>query len=174
VIRLLLGGAKSGKSALGDRLLLAGPPPHRVVATGRALDFPFRERIEAHKRARPATVGIIETGAEAMDILAREAAHGGTVLLDSLDFWLFACHGIHGAPLRLEALHRGFAPYAGQGEPELIVVSTEIGLGPLSADAATRRFVDDLGTLNQAAAALAHDVRFVAAGLSMPLKGASR
>jgi adenosylcobinamide kinase / adenosylcobinamide-phosphate guanylyltransferase len=171
VIRLLLGGAKSGKSALGDRLLLAGPPPHRVVATGRALDFPFRERIEAHKRARPATVAIIETGAEAMAVLASEAAHGGTVLLDSLDFWLFACHEIQDAPRRVAALERGLAPYAGPGEPELIVVSTEIGLGPLAPDAATRRFVDDLGTLNQAVAALAHDVRLVAAGLAVPLKG---
>ena len=46
MIRLLLGGTRSGKSALGEALLLAGPAPHRVIATGRALDFAFRERIQ--------------------------------------------------------------------------------------------------------------------------------
>jgi adenosylcobinamide kinase/adenosylcobinamide-phosphate guanylyltransferase len=171
MIRLLLGGSKSGKSALGDRLLLAGPLPHRVVATGRALDFAFRERIEAHKRARPATVAVIDAGAGAMDILACEAGRGGTVLFDSLDFWLFACQDSQDAEPRLTALARGLAPYAAPEAPELIVVSTEIGLGPLAPDAATRTFVDDLGTLNQAVAAMARDVRLVVAGLALPLTG---
>ncbi len=169
MIRLLLGGTKSGKSALGDRLLLAGPPPHRVVATGRALDFSFRERIEAHKRARPATVAVIDSGEEAMAALAREAGRGGTVLLDSLDFWLFACLEAGGNPPGPETLETGLAPYAGHAAPELIVVSTEIGLAPVAPDAATRRFVEALGTLNQAVAARAHDVRLVVAGRAVPL-----
>lgn len=169
MIRLLLGGTRSGKSALGEALLAAGPPPHRVVATGRALDFAFRERISAHKRARDARTAVIESGVGTMDVLAREAALGGTILLDSLDFWLFACHGQIGD--RHADLARGFAPYAGPGGPELIVISAETGLGPVAPDAATRQFVDALGALNQAAAALAHDVRLVAAGLSVQLKG---
>ena len=171
MIRLLLGGTRSGKSGLGEALLAAGPLPHRVVATGRAFDFAFRERINAHKRVRDPRVAVIEAGAGAMEVLAREAAAGGTVLLDSLDFWLFACHGDTvdaGA-----ALARGFAPYADPGGPELIVVSAETGLGPVAGDAATRQFVDALGALNQAAAALAHDVRFIAAGLSLQLKGSA-
>jgi len=171
VIRLLLGGSKSGKSALGERLLLAGPPPRRVVATGRALDFTFRERIEAHKRARPATVVVIEAGAEAMTQLIREAAQGGTVLLDSLDFWLFAYHSTGKVASDLTELTQGLAPYAAPEGPELIVVSTEVGLGPIAADAATRRFVDALGACHQAVAAAAHDVRLVLAGLTVPLKG---
>ena len=169
MIRLLLGGVRSGKSALGEALLAAGPAPHRVVVTGQALDVAFRERILAHKRARSPHVAVIEAGAGAMDVLAREAAAGGTVLLDSLDFWLFACHGEtadHG-----DRLARGLAPYARADGAQLIIVSSETGLGPIAADAATRRFVDALGALNQTVAALAHDVRLVAAGLSIQLKG---
>lgn len=171
MIRLLLGGTKSGKSALGERLLLAGPAPRRVLATGRAEDFAFRERIEAHKRARRPDIAVIEAGVEAMDVLAREAAAGGTILLDSLDFWLFVCHatGSHADPAEL--LSRGLAPYADPTAPEAILVSAEIGLGPLPADAATRHFAGALGTLNQMAAALAHDVRLVTAGLALCLKG---
>ena len=173
MIRLLLGGTKSGKSAHGDRLLLAGPEPRRVVATGRARDFPFRERIAAHKRARPDSVAVIETGPAAMEVLRREAVRGGSVLLDSLDFWLFACLGCNQVTSRLEALDRGLAPYATADGPELIVVSTEIGLAPVAGDAATRRFVDELGTLNQAVAAMAGDVRLIVAGLALPLTGTS-
>ncbi|KHK01610.1 bifunctional adenosylcobinamide kinase/adenosylcobinamide-phosphate guanylyltransferase [Desulfovibrio sp. TomC] len=169
MIRLLLGGTRSGKSGHGEALLAAGPLPHRVVATGRACDFAFRERINAHKRVRDPRVAVIEAGAEAMDVLAREAAAGGTVLLDSLDFWLFACHG--DTVEANVALARGFAPYGDPGGPELIVVSAETGLGPVAGDAATRQFIDALGALNQAAAALAHDVRLIAAGLSVQLKG---
>ena len=169
MIRLVLGGVRSGKSALGERLLAEGPAPRRVVVTGKALDVAFRERILAHKRARDPRLAVIEAGAEAMDVLAREAAAGGTVLLDSLDFWLFACHG--DMVEQSDALARGFAPYADPGGPELIVVSAETGLGPVAGDAATRQFIDALGALNQTAAALAHDVRLIAAGLSVQLKG---
>jgi adenosylcobinamide kinase / adenosylcobinamide-phosphate guanylyltransferase len=172
MIRLLLGGTKSGKSALGEALLLAGPGPWRVIATGRALDFGFRERIAAHKRARPAEVAVIEAGAEALDRLAREAQAGGTVLFDSLDFWLFGRIGARQPEDAATALARGLVPFAGPGGPEVIVVSAEIGLGPLPADAATRRFAGELGTLNQAAAALAHDVRLVVAGVPLSLKEA--
>lgn len=171
MIRFLLGGTRSGKSALAERALLAGPPPYRVVATGRALDFGFARRIEAHKKARPASVAVIETGVAAMDVLAAEAGRGGSVLLDSLDFWLFTCHSQKLVGDLLLALSQGLAPYAADGDPQLIVVSTEIGLGPIGADAFTRRFVDDLGRLNQAVAAMAHDVRLVVAGRTLALSG---
>lgn len=170
MIRLLLGGTKSGKSGWGERLLLAGPAPHRVVVTGRALDFDFRERIAAHKRARPAAVAVIEAGAEAMATLAREAAGGGTLLFDSLDSWLFRRLEGPQSEDATSALRRGLAPFAAGSAPEVIVVSAEISLGPLPGDAATRHFAAALATLNQTAAALAHDVRLVMAGLAVPLK----
>ena len=171
MIRLLLGGVRSGKSALGDRLLLAGAPPQRVVATGRAGDFSFRERIVAHKKARPRHIAVIEASENAMEALVREAVRGGTVLLDSLDFWLFACHDQGAAQSLQAALALGMAPYATPQGPELIVVSTETGLGGIAADAATRRFADALGALNQTVAAMADDVRLVVAGCAITLKG---
>ena len=171
MIRLLLGGVRSGKSALGDRLLLAGASPQRVVATGRAGDFAFRERIAAHKKARPRHIAVIEASENAMEALAGEAAHGGTVLLDSLDFWLFACHDKKVMQTLHTALSLGLTPYAAPQGPELIVVSTETGLGGIAADAATRRFADALGALNQTVAAMADDVRLVVAGCAITLKG---
>lgn len=171
MIRLLLGGVKSGKSALGEALLAAGAPPQRVLATGRALDFDFRERIAAHKRARPAGLPVIEARETAMDVLCAEAGRGGTILLDSLDFWLFACHDKNATRSCLSSLTVGLAPYAAPNGPELIVISTEVGLGGLAASAAVRQFADTLGTLNQTVASLAADVRLVVAGCAMTLKG---
>ena len=171
MIRLLLGGVRSGKSALAETLLLAGKAPHRVLATGRALDFAFRERIAAHKRARPAGVAVIEAGVTAMDVLCAEATRGGTLLFDSLDFWLFACHDHSVMQSPAETLTTGMAAYAAADGPELIVVSTEVGLGGIGASAAMRRFADLLGTCNQAVAGLAGDVRLVVAGCAMPFKG---
>ena len=171
MIQLLLGGTRSGKSAIAEQRLVAGPPPHRVVATGRALDFGFARRIAEHKKARPASVAVIETGCAAMEVLAAEAGRGGTVLLDSLDFWLFSCHSQKLEGDLLCALSKGLAPYAAAGDPRLIVVSAEIGLGPVAVDAFTRHFVDDLGRFNQAVAAMAHDVRLVVAGRTLALSG---
>jgi adenosylcobinamide kinase / adenosylcobinamide-phosphate guanylyltransferase len=170
MIRLLLGGTKSGKSAQAEALLAAGPAPRRVVATGRARDFVFRARIEAHKRARSPLVPVIEAGPEALDVLAREAAFGGTILLDSLDFWLFSWQDASRSEEPASVLARGLLPYAVSHAPEVVLVSAEIGLGPLPASAASRRFADALGTLNQAAAALAHEVRLVVAGMPLTLK----
>ena len=116
-------------------------------------------------------VAVIEAGPGAMDILAREADRGGTILLDSLDFWLFSFPNLSFPDDPATLLTRGLAPYAGPGAPQAILVSAEIGLGPLAADAATRRFVDALGICNQAAAALAHEARLVVAGLPLFLKG---
>ena len=51
-----------------------------------------------------------------------------------------------------------------------ILVSNEVGLGIVPDNALARRFRDEAGRLNQAAAAAAQAVVFVAAGLPLTLK----
>ncbi len=53
---------------------------------------------------------------------------------------------------------------------DVVLVSNEVGMGIVSMGAATRCFVDEAGRLNQAIAALAERVIFVAAGLPLTLK----
>ncbi len=172
MIRLILGGDKSGKSAHAMALFSAAPPPWRVAAMGLALDFEFRDQIAAHRLARPADIPVIEPGLDLPRFLSAELPHGGSILVDSLDFWLFSCAGADVADEKVRELMGILADYAAPGAPECILVSVEAGLGPLAADAASRRVLRRLAALNQAVAALAADARLVVAGLPIRLKGA--
>ncbi len=73
-ITLVLGGARSGKSELAERLAAELPPPVAFVAT--AVIDPARPdpdlaaRIDAHRRRRPAAWDTIEAGAGLVDVLA--------------------------------------------------------------------------------------------------------
>ncbi|NDY57260.1 adenosylcobinamide kinase [Desulfovibrio sulfodismutans] len=172
MIRLLLGGDKSGKSAHAMELFLAAPPPRRMAAMGRALDFEFRAQIEAHRWGRPPEIPVTEPGIELPRFLAGERPQGGSILVDSLDFWIFACAGEGVADDKVRELLDVLAAYAAPEAPEAVLVSVEAGLGPLAADAASRTFLRRLAALNQSVAALAADVRLVVAGLPVRLKGA--
>ncbi|KUG27721.1 adenosylcobinamide-phosphate guanylyltransferase [hydrocarbon metagenome] len=172
MIRLVLGGDKSGKSDHAMELFLAAAAPRRMAAMGRALDFEFRAQIEAHRWARPPEIPVTEPGIELPGFLAAELSRGGSILVDSLDFWIFACAGEGVMDGKVRELLDVLARYAAPGAPECILVSVEAGLGPLAADAASRAFLRRLSALNRAVAALAADARLVVAGLPVRLKGA--
>lgn len=166
MIHLVVGGQASGKSAHALGLLAACPPPRRFVATGKAADTTFRAQIMAHKRERPVDLPLLEVDLELAPALLQASSQGAACLVDSLDYWLFACRTAdQEAPVEalLELLPRCQAP--------VILVSAETGLGPVAADAATRAYVRALGSLNRRVAALAQRVTLVAAGLPLVLKG---
>ena len=174
MITLVLGGDKSGKSDCALNLLLSAPGPKTMVATGEARDLSFRRQIADHRRSRPAEVRVVEARrhlAETLDEeLARLAgAQGGGALVDSLDFWLFQVAGDEAAQAAL--LDRLARWPRGAEAPALVLVSAEVGLGPLAASAETRRFVRGLGAFNQAVARLADRVFFTVAGLPLAVKG---
>lgn len=164
MIRFFLGGERSGKSALAQRAFLADPGPHLVLATGRAQDPGFRAQILAHRQARPAGVRVAEAGADLPEALARGLTAHRAVLVDSLDFWLYACAGREQE--RTAAL---LSALSAVGEAAVTLVSCEVGLGPVAATAATRAFVRSLGGLNQALAARAGQVFLAVAGRALPL-----
>ena len=51
-LTLILGGARSGKSAYAERLLTTVPAPWAYIATAEAFDDEMRERISVHKERR--------------------------------------------------------------------------------------------------------------------------
>lgn len=160
VLVLVLGGTRSGKSEVAERLASRLPEPVTYVATGSATDPAMAARIRAHLERRPATWQTVEAGADLPGALARLPA--GTVLVDALGTWVAAHHDLRPDPERLLAALR-----ARRGDT--VVVSEEVGLSVHPVSEVARRFVDALGDVNRAVAELADEVLLVVAGRVLPL-----
>jgi adenosylcobinamide kinase / adenosylcobinamide-phosphate guanylyltransferase len=155
VITLVLGGARSGKSEVAERIAARLPVPITYVATlVPGGDPDLTARIEAHRARRPAGWRTIEAGLE-LPALLRSVP--GPVLVDGLGPWVAASPGMAVDTGALCAVLTG-------RDAGTVVVSEEAGLGVHPATQAGRRFRDALGTLNQAVAAVADEVLFVVAG----------
>ena len=163
MITLVLGGTRSGKSAVAEALVARSPGPVVYVATGRAEadDADMAERIARHRDRRPAGWRTVEAGA---DLTGALAAHPtGTVLVDALGTWVAAHPDL--TP-DLVGLLDALAARSG----DTVLVSDEVGLGVHPSTDIGRRFRDVLGEVNTAVAAIADDVLFVIAGRVLPLE----
>jgi len=168
MIRLVLGGEKSGKSDMAYGLFLEAPGPGVILAMGQARDEHFRRQILTHRQRRDPCLPVLEPGLELAAALDEAAGQGRKVLVDSLDFWVFACLERDGE--RTEGLLRSLSPFKGPDAPQCLLVSCEVGLGPVAATALVRRFARAQGALNQRLASVADDVRLCVAGLPLRLK----
>lgn len=169
-VTLVLGGARSGKSALAERLVLAAAktaPPH-YVATAEPLDDEMADRI-AHHRASRTEAGWVTLEAP-RDLAAALAIvpPAAPVLIDCLTLWL-SNHLLAESdlPAEIAALEAALAARAAP----VVAVANEVGLGIVPENTLARRFRDEAGRLNQRLAARAGRVVFIAAGLPMVLKG---
>lgn len=161
MITLILGGARSGKSAYAERLILRQSLPVTYVATLHRGDDPdLNARIDRHRERRPPTWPTIEAGFDLAEVLRTTT---GAVLLDSLGPWV-AGHG-EGTVVDAASLCRALAERTG----ETVVVSEEVGLGVHPSSAVGRQFRDVLGALNQAVAEVADQVLLVVAGRALRL-----
>lgn len=176
---LVLGGQKSGKSRRAELIAkqwLDTTVAHRAVliATGQAWDDEMRERIERHQRDRmqrvPGLVTIEEPLALA-EVLQRHSAPHTLVVVDCLTLWLTnLLMPAHGAPLDAERPLQALCRAIEQAQGPVVLVGNEIGLGVIPMGREVRAFVDALGGLNQAVAAVSGRVTLMAAGLPLNLK----
>lgn len=173
---LLLGGARSGKSARA--LALAASAAEKVfVATAEPLDEEMAARIARHRRDRSPDFTTIEAPLDLTGALRSAFGPGRAVVVDCLTLWLSNLMR-HGRPVEQEmaALCEAIRAVAGDPEAKLILVSNEVGAGIAPANALAREFRDAHGRLNQLVAATADRVELVTAGLPLVLKppGGSR
>ncbi|MFN3260913.1 MAG: bifunctional adenosylcobinamide kinase/adenosylcobinamide-phosphate guanylyltransferase [Pikeienuella sp.] len=161
-ITLILGGARSGKSA---RALALAAPPRAFIATAEAGDGEMAQRIARHKAERGEDWALIEAP---LDLPAALAEAGGrTALVDCLTLWL---SNLMAAGREPEAETARLIAALRAAQAPVILVSNEIGLGLVPMEPLSRRFRDEQGRLNQRIAAAADRVEFVAAGLPIRLK----
>jgi adenosylcobinamide kinase/adenosylcobinamide-phosphate guanylyltransferase len=160
---LVLGGARSGKSAYAESLI-ADCPVVTYVATAfaRPDDAEWVARVAAHRERRSAGWRTVES----IDLAGLLPRADGPLLIDCISLWLGAQLEAPDLPRLVEALVQAWADC-----PVLVVaVSSEVGSGVVPVSAAGRRYRDELGRLNARLAATADEVWLVTAGLPRRLR----
>lgn len=168
---LILGGVRSGKSRLAERMAQASGLEVVYIATATASDdAEMQDRIAAHRRRRPLHWTTVE---EPLRLAAALREHGGAarcVLVDCLTLWLTNLLCAEDPPLlreERESLIGTLSELPGR----VILVSNETGLGVVPLGALSRRFVDEAGDLHRRLAERCEQVIFTVAGLPQVLKG---
>lgn len=164
---LVLGGARSGKSAYAQRLAEASGHTPLFVATAEAYDDEMTARIAAHVAARDQRWRTYDAPYELVETLRTAAAPDRIVLVDCLTLWLTNLM-LRGDDVA--AAGAGLAKAIPGLRGPCILVSNEIGHGIVPENALARRFRDAQGRLNQQMAAACVSVVLVAAGLPLRLK----
>ncbi|MCW2292011.1 adenosylcobinamide kinase/adenosylcobinamide-phosphate guanylyltransferase [Pseudomonas sp. BIGb0408] len=167
---LILGGARSGKSRLAERLAQESGLEVTYIATSQALDGEMSVRIRSHRDRRPAHWGLVEEPLELARVLGEQASAQRCLLVDCLTLWLTNLLLLEDDARLVrerDALLACLANLSGR----LILVSNETGLGVVPMGELTRRYVDEAGLLHQAIAERCQRVVFTVAGLPMILKG---
>jgi adenosylcobinamide kinase/adenosylcobinamide-phosphate guanylyltransferase len=164
---LVLGGARSGKSALAEKLIGDSGLARIYLATAAAGDDEMKARIAHHRIQRGGGWTTIEEPLALVDALTREATHGRAVLVDCLTLWLSNLMFAQRDP-EIEA--RRLTRFLGVAKYPIVFVSNEVGLGLVPETPLGRAFRDAQGRLNQIVAAVVPQVAFIAAGLPLWLK----
>lgn len=167
---LVLGGARSGKSAFAEHLARQGGRERIYLATAEAGDGEMAERIARHRADRGEGWMTIEEPLSVAATLASHAGPGRVVLVDCLTLWLSNVM-LAGRDIAAESAVLCAALTAVRGP--VVLVSNETGLGLVPETPLGRVFRDAQGRLNQAVAQVAGNVVFVAAGLPLRLKPAA-
>lgn len=164
---LVLGGVRSGKSVYAERLVTANGLAATYIATAAAGDDEMAARIEAHRARRDPSWRTVEAPDRLEDALRQEAGEGRAMLVDCLTLWL---SNLMLADADIEARTERLCNAAREAPGLRVLVSNEVGLGLVPETPLGRRFRDAQGRLNQAVAAVADNVVFMAAGLPLVLK----
>lgn len=166
---LVLGGARSGKSAFAEQMVLSAQERAHYIATGRAWDDEMNDRIQHHRKRRGAEWVTHEEPLALTEVLIQLDQPGNVILVDCLTLWV--------TNLMLEegrSVEEAFLPlvqHARGATAKIVFVSNEVGLGIVPDNRMAREFRDLAGRLHQQIAAVAQEVYFVAAGLPLKMKG---
>lgn len=167
---LILGGARSGKSRLAERLAAESGLAVTYIATSQALDGEMNERIQHHRERRPAHWDLVEEPLALARVLRGQAAADKCLLVDCLTLWLTNLLMLDDSA-RLSAERDALLDCLSDLPGRILLVSNETGLGVVPLGELTRRYVDETGWLHQALAERCERVVFTVAGLPMVLKG---
>jgi len=163
-LTLVLGGARSGKSAYAEGLVMACPRPWLYLATAEVWDDGMAARIDLHRARRSDGWHTRDVPVALPEAIA---AARGPVLVDCLTLWLT---NLILAEADVAASGERLAGACAEAVGPVVLVSNEVGLGIVPDNALARRFRDEAGRLHQRMAALADRVVLTVAGLPLTVK----
>ena len=180
---LIIGGAGSGKSHFAQELALKLGEPVLFVATAVAGDEEMRQRIEEHKRTRPAAWNTIEVTTQVGSQIRQKISGAKVVIVDCITLLVNNILGQHSdqtseqsdAPLiekRLIAEVGELIECINRVDASFIIVTNEVGLGLVPANRVGRLYRDLLAKANQMLAQAADEVYLMVAGLPVQIKPA--
>jgi adenosylcobinamide kinase/adenosylcobinamide-phosphate guanylyltransferase len=187
---LILGGARSGKSALAERLAAGSGRSVAFIATATASDDEMRERIARHRASRPKGWHTLEEPLDLARAVRQAAELADVMLLDCVTLWLgnvlsqesrqherddegeeFYTTGKLFDERALQEIEAMLGVVKSLGPNKmLIAITNEVGLGIVPAYPLGRLYRDTLGYVNQRLAQAADRVYLMVAGLAVDIK----
>jgi len=167
---LILGGVRSGKSRLAEKLAQQTGKKLIYIATATAADQEMQDRIDTHRAQRNEHWTVVEQAYSIGAVLNQFSAAENCILIDCLTLWisnLLMCENPEYLKQQREALINAVSNFNGC----LFMVGNETSMGIIPSGELTRRFGDEAGTLHQTVAKLCDRVILTVAGLPLVLKG---
>lgn len=167
-LTVLLGGARSGKSAAAQSLAAALDRPVVYLATATPGDDEMADRIARHLRERQTDWTTLEEPINLGDALAG-VADDATIIVDCLTLWLSNVMGRGASESSILTDAQNTATFAVGRRGDTIAVTNEVGLGIVPATPLGRQFRDIAGRVNRIWVEQSHRSGFVIAGRILPL-----
>ena len=165
-IILVTGGARSGKSALAERLAQSCGNKVTYIATSEPFDDEMQSRIDRHRARRDAGWRTVDAPLELPDMLVQTDGDAPR-LVDCLTMWLNNLI-YHNRDVGDE-MNRLIKVISEQ-QADLVMVTNEIGSGLVPQTAEARKFRDLAGELNQMVAQAASQVYLSVSGIPVKIK----
>lgn len=166
-VTLVLGGARSGKSAYAEGLVERTSRPIYLATAEARDDDEMTARIAAHRARRGPHWTSVEEPLALPEMLTRWAAPDAAIMVDCLTLWV--SNLIEAERDLAEETRRLLAALAHVSGP-VVLVSNEIGLGIVPETPLVRVFRDHVGILHQELAQCAERVVLIVAGLPLFVK----
>lgn len=166
---LILGGVRSGKSRLAERLAIESQLPVTYIATATAQDDEMHKRIAMHRKQRSDHWHVIEEPIKLAAALSN-VTNGHCILLDCLTLWLTNLL-LTDDPSLFTQERDAFLTVLPTLKNRMLIVSNETNMGITPMGELSRRYCDEAGRMHQEIAQQCEQVILTVAGLPHVLKG---
>lgn len=179
---LITGGARSGKSALAERLVAGVSDQVLYIATSRVTDDEMAERVKHHRQARPAHWRTWEGSQQLARTIEEQATVEEAVLLECITTWIANLMFDHTGDMPIEDIDftavetliqqqtTALLAACARSPAAIYLVTNELGMGMVPENRLARHFRDIAGRVNQRLAAAAESVFLVVSGIEVKIK----